>query len=115
MRGNLNRVVPLLLICIFVWGVGCAWSAPIHYKQTMTKILDETQFRGWPYEHETDGRSFTLLTNSLNGSKIGFKVVVSGYDAHTFVANSDGTGIGDLTANFPTGVDHLNATYYNLN
>ena len=57
MRAKLNRLVPLLGICILWWGVGCAWSAPIVYKQTMTKILDETQFRGWPDEHEDDGRS----------------------------------------------------------
>ncbi|MDO9532465.1 MAG: hypothetical protein Q7O12_10070 [Deltaproteobacteria bacterium] len=114
MRAKLNRLVPLLGICILWWGVGSAWGAPIQYKQTMTKILDETQFWGWPDEHETDGRSFTLLTSSLNGSKIGFKVVVSGYDAHTFVANSDGSGIEELTDNFPATIDPVTAAYYKL-
>ena len=114
MRTKLNRLVPLLGICILWWGVGCAWSAPIVYKQTMTKIFDESQFQGWPDGHGTDGRSFTLLTNSLNGSKIGFKVVVTGYDAHTFVANSNGSGIVDLTANFPATVSPYSAAYYKL-
>jgi hypothetical protein len=68
-RAKLNRLVPLLGICILWWGVGSAWSAPILYKQTMTKILDETQFRGWPKDYESEPLSFQTSSNGWNSLK----------------------------------------------
>ncbi|MBU4233343.1 MAG: hypothetical protein L6277_05235 [Desulfobacterales bacterium] len=118
MRVKLNRVVPLLVVCILWWGVGYAWSAPIHYKQTMTKILDETQFQTWPPEYETYTRYFNMLTNSPDGSRIAFTVgttVLSTTYVHAYVANSDGDELIDLTGYFPPEVSPLwTATYYKL-
>jgi hypothetical protein len=118
MRGKLNRVVPLLVVCILWWGVGCAWSAPIHYKQTMTKILDETQFQGWPPDYGTFTRYFNMLTNSPDGSRIAFWVdcpVPGASERRTYVADSNGGGLIDLTGYFPPAVDPVwTATYYKL-
>jgi hypothetical protein len=98
--------------------VGYAWSAPIHYKQTMTKILDETQFQGWPPDYETYTRYFNMLTNSPDGSRIAFWVdcpVPGAAERRTYVGNSDGSGIIDLTDNFPPEVFPVwTATYYKL-
>jgi len=118
MRGKLNRVVPLLAICILWWGVGFSWSAPIHYKQTMTKILDETQFQGWPPDYGTFTRYFNMLTNSPDGSRIAFWVdcpVPGAAERRTYVANSDGSGLINLTGYFPPAVSPVwTATYYKL-
>ena len=117
MRGKLNRFVPLLVVCIWWWGVGYAWSAPILYKQTMTKILDETQFQGWPPDYETYTRHFNLLTNSADGSRIGFRVstsILGTHYVHTYVANSDGSGLIELTDYFPAEAPPVTAVYYKL-
>jgi hypothetical protein len=118
MRGKLNRLVPLLVVCILWWGVGSAWSAPIQYKQTMNKILEETQFQGWPPGDETFTRYFNMLTNSPDGSRIAFTVstwILNTTTTHTYVANSDGNGIIDLTNHFPPEVSPVwTATYYKL-
>ena len=117
MRGKLNRLVPLLIAGVLWWGVGSAWSAPILYKQTMTKILDETQFQGWPPEYGTYTRYFNMLTNSPDGSRIAFWVdcpVPGAAERRTYVANFDGSGLIDLTANFLPAVDPGTATYYKL-
>ena len=117
MRGKLNRLIPLLVVCIWWLGVGYAWSAPILYKQTMTKILEETQFQGWPPGDETFTRHFNLLTNSPDGSRIGFRVsttILGTTYVHTYVANSDGSGIIDLTGHFPAEAPPVSAVYYKL-
>ncbi len=117
MRAKLNRLIPLLGVCILWWGVGSAGSAPIKYKQTMTKILDETQFQGWPTGYENWGRYFDMLAVSADGSRIGFQVITRVGDAwyiHTYAANADGTGVMDLTAGMPGDVNPSTATFLKL-
>lgn len=117
MLTKLKHVFPFFSACLLLWGVVAAWSAPIVYKQTMTKILAENQFQGWPPGYETSDRYFNLLTNSLDGSRIAFRVsatVLGTTHVRTYVANSDGSGIIDLTDHFPPAVPPLTAVYYKL-
>jgi hypothetical protein len=114
---RLIRFVPFLGVCILCWGVGFAWGAPIQYKQTMTKILDETQCRGWPAEYENYGRFFDMLADSADGSRIGFQVKAKIGDTtyvHTYAANADGTGWMDLTGGLPGDVNPGTATFLKL-
>jgi hypothetical protein len=84
----------------------------------MTKILDETQFQGWPPEDPTFTRYFNMLTNSPDGSRIAFWVdcpVWGAAERRTYVANSDGSGLINLTGYFPPAVSPVStATYYKL-
>jgi hypothetical protein len=84
----------------------------------MTKILDETQFQGWPPGYPTYTRYFNMLTNSPDGSRIAFWVdcpVWGAAERRTYVANSDGSGLIDLTGYFPPAVSPVwTATYYKL-
>jgi len=76
----------------------------------MTKILDETQFQGWPPDKETWDRYFNLLTCSPDGSRIAFRVetpTFPGLDVRTYTANPGGRGLIDLTGNFPSEIDPL--------
>jgi hypothetical protein len=117
MWAKINRPVLLLGVCIFWWGVGFAWSAPIQYKQTMTKILDETQFRGWPAGYENNSRSFDMLADSADGSRIGFQVKARVGDTtyvRTYAAGADGTGVMDLTGSIPGSVNPGTATFLKL-
>lgn len=117
MKGKLTWLVPVLGIPVLFWGMGFASAAPIVYKQTMTKILDETQFRGWPTGYENYGRYFDMVADSADGSRIGFQVITRVGDAwyiHTYAANADGTGVMDLTGNLPGDVNPGTVTFLKL-
>jgi hypothetical protein len=117
MKTKLTWLAPIAGIFILFWGVSLAWAAPIQYKQTMTKVLDETQFRGWPPEYEDYGRSFDMLAVSADGSRIGFQVktmVANTTYVHTYAANQDGTGVMDLTGSMPGDVNPGTATFLKL-
>jgi hypothetical protein len=80
---------------------GC-YAAPIEYRQTMVRVLQETDVQGWPSGYETSGRYVDNITVSANGAKVGFTVKLGNYsDRHIFVMNADGSGRVDLTANLP--------------
>jgi hypothetical protein len=81
------------------------YIAPIHYKQTMVKVLQETDVQGWPDGLTTTPRYPESIAVSADGSKVGFVIKLNHYsDRHLYVMNSDGTGLTDLTANLPSGV-----------
>jgi hypothetical protein len=119
MKTKLTWLGLVLGIYILFWGMGSATAAPIKYKQTMTKILDETQFRGWPTDNENFSRSFDMLAVSADGSRIGFQVkttVGNTTYVHTYAyaANQDGTGVMDLTGNMPGDINPGTATFLKL-
>jgi hypothetical protein len=110
MKGKLTWLAPFLGLCILFWTVNSTVAAPIQYKQTMTKILEETQFQGWPEGYETWARYFNLLTCSQDGSRIAFRVETSIYPnlyVRTYAASPDGSGLIDLTGHFPPEIDPL--------
>jgi hypothetical protein len=82
------------------------YPAPIQYKQTMVKVLQETDVQGWPSGgYETSARYPDFIAVSADGSKVGVTVKLNNYsDRHIFVMNSDGTGLTDLTSKLPAGV-----------
>jgi len=110
MKMKLTLLAPVLGMCLLFWAVSSVGAATILYKQTMTKILDETQFQGWPEGSETWARYFNLLTCSQDGSRIAFRVetpTYPGLDVRTYAANADGSGLIDLTGHFPSEIDPL--------
>lgn len=81
------------------------YSAAIEYKQTMVKVLQESDVQGWPSTLPTTPRYPEFITVSADGSKVGFTVKLNAYsDRHIYVMNSDGSGLTDLTGKLPTGV-----------
>jgi hypothetical protein len=78
----------------------------IEYKQTMVRVLQESDIQGWPGGgFETTGRHTESVAVSANGAKVGFVVRLNTYsDRHIYVMNGDGTGLVDLTGNLPSGV-----------
>jgi hypothetical protein len=81
------------------------YAATIQYKQTMVRVLRESDVQGWPSGLPTTPRYPEFITVSADGSKVGFTVKLNIYsDMHIYVMNSDGTGLTDLTDNLPAGV-----------
>lgn len=112
-----NRYALLLGVCILGLAIGSASAAPIHYKQTMTKILDETQFRGWPAGWENYGRWFDMVAVSSDCSRIGFQVkalIGNTTYVHTYAANADGTGSMDLNGGLPGDINPGTVTFLKL-
>lgn len=87
-------------------GIGSAgYSAPIEYRQTMIRVLQESDVLGWPAGYTTSSRYPHDVVVSANGSKVGFIVKLNVYnDRHIYVMNADGSGLVDLTGNLPPGV-----------
>lgn len=107
MRINIYRfsVALVMVFLVSVRAETAAYSAPIEYKQTMVKVLQETDVQGWPAGHTTDPRYPEYVVVSANGAKVGFVVKLNSYtDRHIYVMNGDGTGLVDLTGNLPAGV-----------
>ena len=87
---------------------GTANAAPLQYRETITRILQESQVQTWPAGYESHWRYVDGLTNSADGSKIAFKVyaaVLNHAATHIYVMNADGTGLTDLTGSVPSAVD----------
>lgn len=81
------------------------YSAPIEYRQTMVRVLQESDVLGWPVGYTTSSRYPHDVVVSANGSKVGFIVKLNVYsDRHIYVMNADGSGLVDLTGNLPSGV-----------
>ncbi len=80
-----------------------AWyPKAIEHKQTDTAIVKESQVQGWPPSHPTYSRSFADVAVSGNGAKIAFWVNVYVAGAwRLFIANSDGSGLVDVTPYLP--------------
>ncbi|MHC1725832.1 MAG: choice-of-anchor X domain-containing protein [Syntrophobacteraceae bacterium] len=74
----------------------------IEHKQTDTAIVKESQVQGWPPGYLTWSRSFADVAVSGDGTRIAFwvNVYVAGAN-HLFTANSDGTGLHDVTEHLP--------------
>lgn len=87
-------------------GNGAAdYSAPIEYRQTMVRVLQESDVLGWPAGYTTYSRYPHDVVVSANGSKVGFIVKLNVFsDRHIYVMNADGSGLVDLTGNLPAGV-----------
>ena len=114
----MRRITPglsLLLLLVFNLAEShSAYGAFIAYKQTMTKILEEDQFTGWPADYETYGRSFNWLTTDAEGTRIGFRVscnVGNNWYRHIYTADGEGSGITDLTAGLPGSVDSSTVSF----
>lgn len=105
--GRYYRLIwALTLFFLFPRGaISFDYNAPIEYKQTLVRVLQETDVQGWPSGHTTDPRYPENITVSADGSKVGFTVKLNYLsDRHIYVMNGDGTGLTDLTGNLPTGV-----------
>lgn len=74
----------------------------IEHKQTDTAIIKESQVQGWPPSHPTYSRSFADVAVSGDGTRIAFWANVYVANAwHVFIANSDGSGLVDVTPYLP--------------
>lgn len=93
----------LLLSCLTIeYFKTSGYAASIEYKQTMVKVLQESDVQGWPGGYETSGRYVDNITVSADGAKVAFTVKLSSYsNRHIYVMNADGTGRVDLTDNLP--------------
>jgi len=106
---NARVVKGLLVLAVFLGllGPNQAWAAnypaPIKYKQTMVRVLTESQVSDWLPTF--GGRSVWEMAVSANGAKIGFTVKLDSYSSmHLYLANADGTGLTDVTGSLPVGV-----------
>ena len=85
--------------------IAANYPAAIQYKQTMVKILQESDVQGWPTGLTTTPRYPDFIAVSADGKKLGFTVKLNLYsDRRIYVMNSDGTGLMDLTSRLPAGV-----------
>ena len=81
------------------------YPAPIEYKQTMVKVLEESDVQGWPTGFTTAPRYPEFIAVSADGTKVGFTVKLNNYsDRRIYVMNGDGTGLTDLTGRLAVGV-----------
>lgn len=95
----------LFLVILGTSPAGAAtYPAPIKYKQTMVRILAESQVSGWL---APNGRHFREMAVSADGTKIGFTVKLDSFiDKHTYLANADGSGDPvDITGTLPGGMN----------
>ena len=109
--------VLFLIMTVSLFEANSVLSATLEHKQTMTSILQEDQFTGWPVDYETSGRSFGTVTTSSDGARIAFTVVCSTASetyVHTYAANPDGTGVIDLTGGLPGTVASNSVTFLQL-
>jgi hypothetical protein len=97
----------LVLTLVLAFGLvsqsqAASYPAPTKYKQTMVRVFTESQVNDWL---PTYGRSFWEMAVSANGTKIGFTVKLDSYsDMRLYLANSDGTGLTNVTGSLPAGV-----------
>ena len=98
-----------MILCLVLVGFASTsqaqYAAPIVYKQTISQIVVRNQVAGWPTGWEnSDWRYFNGVVASANGAKVFFSVCEyysSPDECRPFVANSNGTGIQDVSAIFP--------------
>ncbi|HMV76274.1 MAG TPA: hypothetical protein PKB00_16995, partial [Microthrixaceae bacterium] len=82
-----------------------SYPAPIEYKQTMVKVLQESDVQGWPAGLTTTPRYPEFIAVSADGSKVAFTVKLNFYaDRRLYVMNGDGSGLRDLSSKLPSGV-----------
>jgi|GEM_PF-2584613 len=94
MKTQMYRFVFFLMAVLLVWGSASISAAPIEFKQTVTKILHENQFRGWPANAEDSARRFIDLSTSLDGSRVAFTIQgITFNQTRIFSARADGSGI----------------------
>lgn len=75
-----------------------ARAAPIEYRQTMVRVLRESDVQGWPSGYATAPRYPEFIVVSANGSRVGFVVKLNNYsDRHIYIMNADGSGLRQLT------------------
>lgn len=106
------RIDAIRLCCVLVLlplgsepASAATYPAPIEYKQTMIRVLQEGDVQGWPAGLTTTPRYPDFIAVSADGSKVGFTVKLNFYsDRRIYVMNGDGTGLRDLTSKLPTGV-----------
>ena len=106
-------IIMVIFVCYIAGNAGASeYPAPIKHKQTLTKILQESQVTGWPTGYELWPRAFSNVATSADGSKIAF-TVSAWYETHIYLVNGDGTGLSDITSNLPEinyGLLKLNAS-----
>jgi len=106
-RISIRMMFSMLALCMLFSGqiLAAEYSAAMEYKQTMVKVLQESDIQGWPSALPTTPRYPEFIIVSADGSKVGFTVKLNVYsDRHIYMMNSDGSGLTDLTGNLPTGV-----------
>ncbi len=109
-RSAKKPLMSALILCLVLVGFTSTshaqYEAPILFKQTISQIVVTDQVDGWPPGHETSiWRSFNGVVASADASKVFFSVCVRySYPdvCRAFVANSDGTGLQDVSAIFPS-------------
>lgn len=94
-------IIMVMLVCHIAGNADAGeYPAAIEYKQTLTKILQESQVTGWPAGCEQCSRAFSNVATSADGSKIAFTVSVWD-ESHIYLVKGDGTGLSDITPNLP--------------
>jgi hypothetical protein len=100
----LGRSLLLVLVLIPVtWGIhqseAATYPATIKHYQTMTKLLDETQLRGWPSGLETAGRHIEEMVAHRDGADLAFTVTLDAYsDKHLYVLTNGLAELVDCTS-----------------
>jgi hypothetical protein len=96
----------LIVSCLGTgYAIAANYPAPIEYKQTMVRVLRESDVQGWPRGLTTTPRYPDFIAVSADGSKVGFTVKLNLYaDRHLYVMNADGSGLVDLTSKLRSGV-----------
>lgn len=99
-----------VMACMLAWmaipvTVAADYPAAIHYRQTLTGILHESQLGLglWPEEQPDVRRHLGQIAVSADGTKVAFFVWASWYSTfwHLYTVDSDGSHLVDLTPNMP--------------
>lgn len=91
-------LAPLLILTGALTAHGGSYPAPIQYRQTMTKIVDETQLQGWPGSgYETAGRHIEEIVASPTNNHLAFTVKLDTYSDKRLYVRGNGTDLVDCT------------------
>ena len=106
---NCLLLAPLLILAGALAAHGGSYPATIKYRQTMTKIVDETQLQGWPSGgYETAGRHIEEIVASPENNILAFTVKMDSYSDKRLYVMGNGGQLIDCTA-------YLNAAGVNPN
>lgn len=110
----IKKIYLLVVALVLPFGLvleskAASYSAPITYRQSMTKIVDETRLQGWPAGYETAGRHIQEIVASKENNILAFTVKLDNYlDKRLYVLGNGGQLVDCTTYLTEAGVNPNN-------
>jgi hypothetical protein len=102
MMKALRMVMLLVLVLVpVIWGIhqaeAATYLATINYRERIVKLLEESQFQGWPSGAETAGRHIEEVVAHREGTPVAFTVKLDIYSDKRLYVYGNGTQLVDCT------------------